>query len=177
MIIECDPLDNTLGGLELTMTAVALGTAASIVVTGIWYAFYLKSSDAEFGDSTSVLWMFCFFLMTFIPFSVATASSVNRNFSDSRKYPATFKVVNKGVSYTKAPQHYLNFMTARGKERVVVTRQFYEEMPVSGTLLFTLRDGFFGYPVITKIERQPDASPLLISATSRESLPSGKLVR
>jgi hypothetical protein len=149
-LVECDPLDNTLGGRNLAFFSSAIGIALSVMVAGFLFAF-----DIESADITPPLLVYGILALTFTMTSVAGASSLNRNLSKAKTYQARFKVIGKGFSFTKSRSYYLDFVSSYGKERVVVRKAFYQSMPIGSTLRFTLRDGLFGYPVITKIDKQP----------------------
>lgn len=146
LIVECDPLDNTLGGRNLAFISAAIGIIVSVILTALLYRFNIKSADFS-----PLVWWFGFFALVCTMTSVSVASSLNRNLSSLQRYHGQFKVTRKGVSSTKSRSYYLHFKSSYGNERVVVSRKLYQSAPVGSTLIFSLRPGFFGYPVVTKI--------------------------
>lgn len=148
LLFQIDGLENTLGGLKLFWWSLAIGIAAGVGIAHRLASRRLSSPSKE--TSPGSLYLFWIWVCAFL--APAAAGMLNRYGPGPTQQKRVFTVTGQCTARSKGNStYYLLFRNGPSQERVHVSKALFHRLKSGQSMVFTLRPGFLGFPVVDDV--------------------------
>jgi len=152
LLAETNSLGNTIGGYKLFSAAALAGGIA-----GLGLAWYFNHSRRFVPDTRfSLVTYFIIVMAIFSLFSVTAANRINRQWGGNSIYFEMLTIASKGntTGHSGTPRRSLFLLNSSYRTAVIpVSEAFWQSVAPGESVKLTLRDGFFGLPIVMRYDR------------------------
>jgi hypothetical protein len=143
LIVEAIHFESTFSAGKLFFTSAFCGG-----VLGFCIARYLIFVKRLGTDKLPRPRFYFMTILTCVALTAAVGSMLNRTLP-SKSYSEIVTIVSKHTSTWKGSQSWYIFLRLpSGKESIRVPRDFWEEVSLDEKILLSLREGYFGFPIV-----------------------------